>query len=81
MKFKAEINAISTRKKETPMMKAVQTSSVEAVKLLLDSGARVDMKNSKGQTALDIAKDMKDNERDREFAKNYIEKIIELLIM
>lgn len=42
---------------QTPLMRAVQDLSYEKVKLLLEHGARTDIKNKVGQTAFDIKRE------------------------
>jgi ankyrin repeat protein len=41
----------------TPLMWASKNGQAEMVKLLLNCGARRNIRNSSGQTALDLAKD------------------------
>jgi ankyrin repeat protein len=40
----------------TPLMRSVRNSSSEVIEFLLKNGAQKELKNSQGQTALDIAK-------------------------
>lgn len=39
----------------TPLMAAVTLRKIDAIRLLLENGAKLDIKNSQGQTALDLA--------------------------
>merc|ERR1712098_835660 len=66
--FKAEMDATNILE-ETPLMKAVRYSNINSVKVLLEHGPRLNVKNDHGDTALDIAK----------FYRCENEKIIELL--
>merc|ERR1712098_87314 len=59
LEFDAEMNATSAELKETPLMKAVESMNVNAVKLLLEHDACLDLKNNDEETALDIAKSYK----------------------
>ena len=49
-----------TLKGETPLMRAINLGNEEVIKVLLDSGANIAVKNKKGQDALDYAKNQKD---------------------
>ena len=54
----ADINAKSDMFEDTPLMRAVQTLHISLVKLFLEKGARLDLRNINGQAALDIAQEM-----------------------
>merc|ERR1712098_864779 len=74
LEFEAKINAThATTFEETPLMMAVRSENVDAVKLLLERGALLDLKNNDEKTAFDIAKEY----RNRNYIRN--ETIIELL--
>merc|ERR1712098_1046040 len=82
LEFDAEINSTGSKLEETPLMWAVKESNVDAVKVLLAHGARLDMKNEHEKTALDIAKSFlntktKMKKRSRRHVRNV--EIIELL--
>jgi ankyrin repeat protein len=53
----------------TPLMEAVKGRSLEAVRLLVERGARVNDKNAQGHTALDIASDGHDGNARPEIAE------------
>ena len=57
----ADINIIAGPNSDTPLHQAVQAYSPENVKLLLARGARTDIKNKNGETAVDLAKKSSDN--------------------
>ena len=46
------------KKGDTPLMLAVWNDQAETVKILLQAGAKTELKNKKNQTALDIAKEL-----------------------
>ena len=51
----ADINRQDTVFGLTPLMQAIKAGRSEAVKLLVDAGARLDLKDSEGRTAADYA--------------------------
>ena len=61
----ADINATTRRFNETALMWAAAKGQVEAVKLLLNKKADKKIKNKKGKTALDIAKELNRKEIER----------------
>ncbi|PTX63531.1 ankyrin repeat protein [Kordia periserrulae] len=54
IQFGENVNKISNGK--TPLMYAARFNRVEIIKLLLENGAKVDIKDNQGHTAVDYAK-------------------------
>ena len=42
----------------TPLMFAIMTGKFEAAKILVEAGARKDLKNDRGRTAMDLLEEM-----------------------
>uniref|UniRef100_A0A8V0ZFL6 Palmitoyltransferase n=1 Tax=Gallus gallus TaxID=9031 RepID=A0A8V0ZFL6_CHICK len=55
LKFNPSLNAVDNVQKNTALHWAVTSGNVSAVELLLEAGANMDIKNVKGETALDLA--------------------------
>jgi len=51
----ADINVIDANNNNTPLHYAVKNNNEEIVKLLLQRGAKVNIRNDKGETPLDLA--------------------------
>ncbi|HOT74841.1 MAG TPA: ankyrin repeat domain-containing protein [Candidatus Wallbacteria bacterium] len=60
IKNKADVNACGNDGK-TPLMYAVEANDTESVKLLIDSGADISLRQKNGKCALDIARKLKYN--------------------
>jgi ankyrin repeat protein len=77
LEYEANIDATDDSE-ETPLMWAVKASSACALKFLLTRGARLDLKNNDGHTALDIAKLYRHQAYSKLFRNEY-KKTIEFL--
>ena len=55
--YHAEINRVSTKTGETPLIHAAKNGKWESVRLLLESGADVHMRDNTGRTATDWARE------------------------
>uniref|UniRef100_A0A8C9EYP0 Palmitoyltransferase n=1 Tax=Pavo cristatus TaxID=9049 RepID=A0A8C9EYP0_PAVCR len=55
LKFNPSLNAVDGVQKNTALHWAVTSGNVSAAELLLEAGANMDIKNAKGETALDLA--------------------------
>lgn len=59
LKFNPSLSAVDKIQKNTALHWAVTAGNVNAVELLLDAGSNLDIKNVKGETPLDLARQIK----------------------
>jgi ankyrin repeat protein len=69
----ADVNAVTTDG-TTPLMLAAQNAKARVVDYLLKKGAKKDLKNRSGKSALDYAKISKDDEETKKWSKCELDK-------
>uniref|UniRef100_A0A8C6Z2X0 Palmitoyltransferase n=1 Tax=Nothoprocta perdicaria TaxID=30464 RepID=A0A8C6Z2X0_NOTPE len=57
LKFNPSLNAVDNVRKNTALHWAVTSGNISAVDLLLEAGASMDIRNGKGETPLDLARE------------------------
>ncbi|NXJ46347.1 ZDH13 Palmitoyltransferase, partial [Spizaetus tyrannus] len=86
LKFNPSLSAVDNVQKNTALHWAITSGNTSAVDLLLEAGASLDIKNAKGETALDLAYQslnrfmvymVKEEERMRSRRNNRLLKIVE----
>lgn len=68
---KTDVNIASRQDQMTPLMAAIYLKNIEIVKVLLDAGVNIDIKNKHGQTALFLAIENNAREAVRLFLHNH----------
>ena len=66
IKYGAKVNYIDPKTGATPLHRAMYMFRSEVVKVLIENGADLSIKNKKGQTPIDVLKSKSDDKRKRE---------------